>query len=104
MTHGERVTIGNDLELFEGIGEAEWGAIRDYLRARLPEGAVGWQPIKRDKFAQTASDVLQHASWWREKRTPLPSITQIFEKVVVTPEKRAEAVADFKEVFGRVGG
>lgn len=101
LTYAERQSIIQNAASLYSVSESDWRAIGDYLRATIPEGRPAWQPRSRSKFIETVGDVLNYALEWQRKRTPVPSIAKLFTPVVVTPEARAEVVADFQEIFGR---
>lgn len=71
-----------------------WAVIREYLAARLPEGAGNWQPLMLVKFLEDPGGVYGRAKAWKEKQRPA---------LVVVPKREPDgppaSAADIAEFF-----
>ena len=61
----EADALGRNLRALQAIEPATWTAMREYLGAKLPEGAAGWQPRQRLRFIESAGDVAAQAVAWK---------------------------------------
>jgi hypothetical protein len=104
LSYSERQSIVQNAASLHSVSEDDWRTIRDYLRATIPEGRPAWQPRSRAKFVETIGDVLNYALEWQRRRVPGPTLSQVLAPVkVVSAQERQETMAEFKQVFGKVG-
>lgn len=61
----EGQALARNLAAIQSIEPATWDAMREYLAAKLPEGAAGWQPRQRLRFIESAGDVAAQAVAWK---------------------------------------
>jgi hypothetical protein len=104
LSYSERQSIVQNAASLHSVSEDDWRTIRDYLRATIPEGRPAWQPRSRSKFVETIGDVLNYALEWQRRRMPSSNMVPITTPIkVVSAEERKETLAEFKQVFGKVG-
>ena len=97
LTYAEQQSILKNAGSLQSITSNDWGAIRDYLRATIPEGRPAWQPRTRSKFIETAPDVLNYAIEWKKKKTPIPSVAEVF---TIKPRAVIDR-SELADVFGK---
>ena len=97
LTYAEQQSILKNAGSLQSITSSDWQAIRDYLRATIPEGRPAWQPRTRSKFIETAPDVLNYALEWQKKKAPTPSIAEVF---AIKPRAVIDR-SELAEVFGK---
>lgn len=61
----EEAALARNLFALSMIQPATQAAMREYLAAKLPEGAAGWQPRQRLRFIESAGDVAAQAVAWK---------------------------------------
>lgn len=86
------------LPLLRQLPAESWDTQRRYLAARLPEGAVGFQPVQLIAYLRKPNDIARLAADWHRKQpqppAPKPAAPPPDESENATPEDIA-ALADF---------
>lgn len=100
LNYSERQSIVQNAASLQSVSEDDWRTIRDYLRAKIPEGRPAWQPRSRAKCIETIGDVLNYALEW--KRRTAPTVTAVAEVVPIKPRAVIDR-SELAEIFGKVG-
>jgi hypothetical protein len=67
LTYAEMRSLTECSATLEALDDTDWQSIRNFMRAKLPQGSSEWQPRTRAKFLENASDVYGHAVSWSRK-------------------------------------
>ena len=96
FTYAEQQVLMQNAKCLDGISDAEWQIIKDWMFAKLPQGEAARQPYSRGKFIEWLPDVYRHAMQWHRKTTKSAAPAKLMQQAVAaqTDEDRA-ALADF---------
>lgn len=67
LTGEERELLKDFYEYLTELSQDDWKDIRDYLHSYIPRGETGFQPLLRNVFIKSVSNVNTYAKRWRSK-------------------------------------